>query len=54
MLLRERAAARGMAAATYVSVLTRAHLRGLAPLPKAEWLALEKSVLGAQPVGQKH
>jgi Bacterial mobilisation protein (MobC) len=25
-------------------VLTRAHLRGLAPLPKAEWLALEKSV----------
>jgi hypothetical protein len=44
MLLRERAAARGMAAATYVSVLTRAHLRGLAPLPKAEWLALEKSV----------
>jgi Bacterial mobilisation protein (MobC) len=44
LLLRERAAARGMAAATYVSVLTRAHLRGLAPLPKAEFLALEKSV----------
>jgi hypothetical protein len=44
LLLRERAAARGMAAATYVSVLTRAHLRSLAPLPKAEWLALEKSV----------
>src|SRR5271168_4315027 len=41
LLLRERAAARGMAAATYVSVLTRAHLRGLTPLPKAEWLALE-------------
>jgi hypothetical protein len=44
LLLHERAAARGMAAATYVSVLTRAHLRGLSPLPKAEWLALEKSV----------
>jgi len=44
LLLRERAAARRMATATYVSVLTRAHLRGLAPLPKAEWLALEKSV----------
>jgi hypothetical protein len=44
LLLRERATARGMPAATYVSVLTRAHLRGLAPLPKAEWLALEKSV----------
>lgn len=44
LLLRERAAARGMAAATYISVLTRAHLRSLAPLPKAEWLALENSV----------
>jgi predicted DNA binding CopG/RHH family protein len=44
LLLRERAAARGMAAATYVSVLIRAHLRGLAPLPKAEWLTLEKIV----------
>jgi Bacterial mobilisation protein (MobC) len=44
LLLRERAKARGMAAATYVSVLTRAHLRGLAPLPMAEWLALQKSV----------
>jgi predicted DNA binding CopG/RHH family protein len=44
LLLRERAAARGMPTATYVSVQTRAHLRGLAPLPKAEWLALERSV----------
>jgi hypothetical protein len=44
LLLRERAAARGMAAATYVSVLTRSHLRSLAPLPKAEWLTLEKIV----------
>ena len=44
LLLRERAAGRGMVAATYVSVLTRAHLRGLAPLPKAEWLTLEKIV----------
>jgi hypothetical protein len=32
-LLRERAAARGMPPATYVSVLTRSHLRSLAPLP---------------------
>ncbi len=38
LLLRERAAARGMAPATYVSVLTRAHLRSLAPLPKEELL----------------
>jgi hypothetical protein len=42
LLLRERAAARGMAAATFVSVLIRSHLRSLAPLPKAEWLILER------------
>lgn len=42
LLLRERAAARGMATATYVSVLTRSHLRSLAPLPRAEWLILER------------
>src|SRR5579864_4179165 len=33
-LLRERARARGMAAATYLSYLARCHLRGAAPLPK--------------------
>lgn len=49
LLLRERAAARQMAAATYVSVLVRSHLRTLAPLPKAELMALKRSVaeLGA-------
>jgi hypothetical protein len=36
ILLGDRAAARGMAPATYVSVLTRCHLRSLAPLPKDE------------------
>jgi len=40
VLLRERAAARGMAPATYVSVLVRAHLRALTPLPKEELMAL--------------
>jgi Bacterial mobilisation protein (MobC) len=44
MLLRARAVARGMAPATYLSVLTRAHLRSLAPLPKDELLALRRSV----------
>ena len=44
MLLRERAAARGMAPATYVSVMTRAHLRSIAPLPKEELLALKRLV----------
>jgi hypothetical protein len=49
LLLRERARARGMPAATYVSVLVRAHLRSLSPLPKEELLALRRVVseLGA-------
>ncbi len=49
LLLHERAAARGMASATYVSVLVRSHLRLLAPLPKEELIALKGAVseLGA-------
>jgi hypothetical protein len=43
-LLQARAAARGMRPATYVSALTRAHLRRVAPLPKNELLALRQSV----------
>jgi hypothetical protein len=52
LLLRERAAARGMAAATYVSVLTRSHLRSLAPLPRAEWLTLERIVTELSKLGR--
>ena len=44
ILLRERAAARGMVPATYVSVLARAHLRSLAPLPKDELWALKRTL----------
>ena len=33
-----------IAPATYVSVLTRAHLRSLAPLPKEELLALKRTL----------
>ncbi len=44
MLLGERAAARGMPSATYLAVLARTHLRGLAPLPKAELIALKRTV----------
>jgi hypothetical protein len=49
LLLIERAAARGMAAATYGSVLLRSHLRALAPLPRDELAALRHAVseLGA-------
>jgi hypothetical protein len=52
LLLLERATARGMAPATYVSVLTRSHLRSLAPLPKAEWLMLEKNVAELSKLGR--
>src|ERR1035438_9946012 len=44
ILLGDRAAARGMAPVTYVSVLTRSHLRSLAPLPKDELLALKRTI----------
>jgi len=49
LLLHERAATRGMASATYVSVLVRSHLRAIVPLPKAELAALKQAVseLGA-------
>jgi hypothetical protein len=48
-LLQERAAARAMPASTYVSVLVRAHLRRLAPLPDRELAALKATTaeLGA-------
>jgi hypothetical protein len=52
LLLRERARARGMPAATYVSVLVRAHLRSLAPLPKEELLALKRTVSELGSVGR--
>jgi hypothetical protein len=52
ILLRERAAARGIPPATYVSVLTRAHLRSLSPLPKEELLALRRTVSELGSIGR--
>jgi hypothetical protein len=52
MLLRERAAARGMPAATYASVLLRSHLRNLSPLPKEELLALKRTVAELGAIGR--
>lgn len=52
LLLGERSAARQMAAATYVSVLVRAHLRALSPLPKAELMALKRSVAELGAIGR--
>lgn len=44
LLLDARAEARGLRPATYASVLLRAHLRHLTPLPKEELLALKRSI----------
>jgi len=52
LLLAERAAARGMAAATYVSVLVRAHLRCLTPLPKDELVAFRRSIAELGAIGR--
>lgn len=52
LLIRERAAARGMPAATYVSFLVRAHLRHLAPLPQLELAALQRSVAELNAIGR--
>ena len=51
-LLRARVAARGMPAATYVSMLVRVHLRGLPPLPDKEYGALQGAVAALSMVGR--
>lgn len=52
LLLDARAEARGMRPATYVSVLTRSHLRRLAPLPKEERLMLRLSISELSAIGR--
>jgi predicted DNA-binding protein len=52
ILLNGRATARGMPSATYVSVLVRAHLRNLTPLPKEELSALKRSVAELGAIGR--
>ena len=52
ILLKDRATARGMASATYVSLLVRSHLRDIAPLPKAEYLALKESIVELAAIGR--
>jgi hypothetical protein len=51
-LLSERAASRDMAAATYVAVLVRAHLRDLTPLPQAELMALKRAIAELSAIGR--
>ncbi|MFO1505002.1 MAG: hypothetical protein U1F39_14510 [Steroidobacteraceae bacterium] len=52
LLLEARAAARGLRPATYLSVLARAHLRELAPLPKDELLALKRTIAELASLGR--
>jgi hypothetical protein len=51
-LLCERAAARTMPTATYISTLVRAHVRQLAPLPDRELAALQSAVNELAAVGR--
>jgi len=51
-MLRERAAARGVPAATYVSFLIRSHLRSLAPLLAPELAALKSSLAELGAIGR--
>ena len=51
-LLRERARARRMASATYLSYLARSHLRGANPLPKAEYTLLKQAIEQLASVGR--
>jgi hypothetical protein len=52
LILRERAEARGMPAATYIAALVRVHLRALAPLPSEEVAALKRSVAELSAIGR--
>jgi hypothetical protein len=51
-LLRERAIGRGLASATYVSMLVRAHLRGVSPLPDRELAELRHAAGALGAVGR--
>ena len=52
MLLQGAGFGRGLAPATYVSALVRSHLRSLAPLPKAELLAVKGAVSELGSIGR--
>jgi hypothetical protein len=52
LLLQARAAARGMPSATYISVVVRAHLRGVVPLPKDELQALRRATAELAVIGR--
>ena len=51
-ILQQRAEARGLRPATYISVLARAHLHRLAPLPREELLATKRAVAELASIGR--
>ncbi len=51
-LLQARSAARCLAPATYASILLRAHLRALSPLPEAELRAIRQSTRELAAIGR--
>ncbi len=50
--VRERAVSRSLPTSTYISLLVRAHLRSLAPLPNEELAALKRSVAELGAIGR--
>lgn len=52
VLLGERAATRGLATATYVSIVLRTHLRGVAPFPERVLVDLKRSVAELGAIGR--
>lgn len=52
LLLRERATGRGLAAATYASLMLRAHLRNVTPMPDRELAELKRSVAALGAIGR--
>jgi hypothetical protein len=52
VLLRERAVARGMAAATYASIVLRTHLRGVPRIPDREFAEFKRSVAELGAIGR--
>jgi hypothetical protein len=52
VLLRERAAGRGMATATYASIVLRTHLRAVAPFPERMLVELKRAVAELGAIGR--
>lgn len=52
VLLRERAASRDMASATYASIVLRTHLRSVAPFPERVLLELKRAVAELGAIGR--